>query len=419
MLNNASVKKYYLFKSRAKAAGFVFLFFYDNIKIMSELVLYRKYRPKEFDEVIGQEHVVESLQNAFRTNRVAHAYLFSGPRGVGKTTVARLIAKALNCEAHDNVSQSLVGVIKKNPLASGVFEGKIPCNICDSCRDFNNGRALDVIEIDAASSRGIDDIRELREGVRFVPTRSKFKTYIIDETHMLTKEAFNALLKTLEEPPAHAVFVLATTELEKVPATIVSRTQHYDFRRPSVAQIAERLGMIAKKERVALDGDAARLIALAAEGSMRDAESILGQIMAAEDKKITRAEIERILGLPKREAAKKMFELVSKKDASSALALIQELHDAGHDLQYFSKLMLQYFRNALYLKTDPSLVRFVENELLPDEIDVINAYLHAYAVSDLVRAADVIFTNLQSFKKSPISQLPLELTVLELIGSSK
>ena len=375
---------------------------------MSELVLYRKYRPKEFNEVIGQEHVVESLQNAFRTGRVAHAYLFSGPRGVGKTTVARLIAKALNCDAYTGIRSLRVGIRSQSVM---------PCNRCDSCRDFNEGRALDVIEIDAASSRGIDDIRELREGVRFVPTRSKFKTYIIDETHMLTKEAFNALLKTLEEPPAHAVFVLATTELEKVPATIVSRTQHYDFRRPSVAQITERLGMIAKKEGVALDGDAARLVALAAEGSMRDAESILGQIMAAEDKKITRTEVERILGLPKREAAKKMFELVSKKDASAALALIQELHDAGHDLQYFSKLMLQYFRNALYLKTDPSLARFVENELLPDEIDVINAHLPAYSVSDLARSADIIFTNLQSFKKSPIPQLPLELTVLELINT--
>lgn len=382
------------------------------------MVLYRKYRPREFDEVVGQDHVVDSLQNAFRTNRVAHAYLFSGPRGVGKTTVARLIAKALNCANLSKISGgNFVDKLSISPKPHGGEGGlPMPCNACDSCRDFNEGRALDVIEIDAASSRGIDDIRELREGVRFVPTRSKFKTYIIDETHMLTKEAFNALLKTLEEPPGHAVFVLATTELDKVPATIVSRTQHYDFRRPSVAQIAERLAGIAKKEGVALDQDAARLIALAAEGSMRDGESILGQIMAAEDKKITRVEVERILGLPKREAAKRMFELIAEKDASSALSLIQELHDAGHDLQYFSKLLLQYFRNALYLKTDPELLRFVENELLPDEIEAIKVHLTSYAVADLARGADVIFSNLQSFKKSPIPQLPLELTVLELMG---
>lgn len=359
------------------------------------LVLYRKYRPKSFEEIVGQEHVVAAISNGIKTNRVAHAYLFSGPRGVGKTTIARLIAKSLNCT-----------------------ENQKPCNRCDSCVLFNSGRAMDLIEIDAASNRGIDEVRSLREGVRFVPTQGKYKTYVIDECHQLTKEAFNALLKTLEEPPAHAIFVLATTELEKVPATIVSRTQHYHFRRPNVGDISKRLIEIAQKEGATLDWDAARLLALAAGGSMRDAESILGQIMAVEDKKITRQKIENILGLPRREAAKKMFELIAKKDAPAALALIQELHDSGYDLVYFSKLLLQYFRSAFFLKTDPQLKKFVEDELLPDEIECIAASLPSFSEADLSRGVNVIFQNMQSFKKTSIPQLPLEITIVELIQAN-
>lgn len=359
-------------------------------------VLYRKYRPKAFEEVIGQEHVVTALTNSLKMGRVAHAYLFSGPRGVGKTTLARIMAKALNCEKNDR-----------------------PCNSCASCVLYNDGRAIDLIEIDAASNRGIDEIRELREGVRFVPSQGKYKCYIIDEVHMLTKEAFNALLKTLEEPPAHAVFVLATTELEKVPSTIVSRTQHYDFRRPSVVDIGARLKNIAKKENVFLEEDAARLIALASEGSMRDAESILGQIMAVEDKKITREEVESVLGLPRREAAKKMFEFIATKNIPNALSLVQELNEAGQDMQYFTKLMLQYFRNGLFIKTDPGLKRFIEAEMLPDEFDCITANLGSFDHEDLSRGVDIIFHNLQTFKNTPIPQLPLELTVLELIHNRK
>ncbi|MBI2640318.1 MAG: DNA polymerase III subunit gamma/tau [Candidatus Sungbacteria bacterium] len=386
---------------------------------MSELVLYRKYRPKSFEEVVGQEHVIAAITNAIRTGRAAHAYLFSGPRGIGKTTVARLIAKAMNCANLSKLSEGKFAdkLSTRRSLGEGGFP--IPCDACDLCKSFNEGRAFDLIEIDAASNRGIDEIRELREGVRFVPSQGKYKTYIIDEVHQLTKEAFNALLKTLEEPPSHAVFVLATTELEKVPATIVSRTQHFDFRRPNVSQIVNRLTHIAKKEKVELEPDAAHLIALAAEGSLRDAESILGQVMAVEDKEITRREVESILGLPRRESAKKMFELVAKKDASGALTLVQELHDAGHDLTYFSKLLMQYFRSALFLKTDPELKKFVMGEMLTDEIDCITAHLSLFQAGDLSRAVNIIFDNLQSFKKTPIPQLPLELTVVELIAGSE
>lgn len=234
---------------------------------------------------------------------------------------------------------------------------------------------------------------------------------------MLTKEAFNALLKTLEEPPIHVVFVLATTEIEKVPATIISRTQHYNFRRPQIAQIAARLQTVAKKEGTALAVDAGHLIAIAAEGGLRDAESILGQIMAIEDKKVTREEVEHILGLPKREAVKQMFTAIAQKNAAVAITLVQELTDAGHDLNYVAKLLMRYFRTALLLKTDSTLALFVENEFLSDERECISTYLPMFSRESLARATTIIFDNMQRFKKTPIPQLPLEVAIVELIAN--
>jgi DNA polymerase-3 subunit gamma/tau len=228
---------------------------------MGNLVLYRKYRPKRFAEIVGQEHVVRTLTNAIASGMVSHAYLFAGPRGCGKTTIARLLAKAVNCKNRK--------------------EGEAePCNQCDSCLEINQGNAMDLIEIDAASNRGIDEIRDLRDGIRFVPTKSKYKVFIIDESHQLTREAANALLKTLEEPPSHAIFVLATTEVHKMIPTIVSRCQRFDFRRLKVPEIIGRLETILEKEKINFEKEALNLIALAASGSIRDAESLLDEVVS-------------------------------------------------------------------------------------------------------------------------------------------
>lgn len=359
---------------------------------MSEQVLYRKYRPKDFSEVVGQEHVVRPITNSIRMGKIAHAYLFSGPRGVGKTTIARLIAKAANCTGKSR-----------------------PCNSCEPCTAFNNGASFDVIEIDAASNTGVDDIRELREAVKFVPVGGNKKTYIIDEVHMLSKGAFNALLKTLEEPPEHAIFVLATTELEKVPQTIISRTQHYDFRRPVVPEIVRRLKALAKCEEVALDDQAAHTIAFVADGSLRDAESIFGKILAVEDKKVTEEEVNDILGVPRRTLLREMFLSIASQNSKRTLSLVSELSSGGYDYTYAIKMLIQYFRNMLLLRVDPSLAELIKQEMPEEDIIFIKEQGQSFSDLRLKHALATLIDALANFKKSPIPQLPLELALLEII----
>ncbi len=246
---------------------------------MSYQVLARKWRPQNFDEVVGQEHITRTLKNALELGRVAHAFLFSGPRGVGKTSVARILAKALNCS--------------NGPTPT-------PCNQCQSCLEITQGHSLDVLEIDGASNRGIDEVRELRENIKYLPARGGYKVFIIDEVHMLTKEAFNALLKTLEEPPAHAIFVMATTESHKVPVTILSRCQRYDFKRLSTAAIQAHLAQMANREGWQLSPEGLQLIAQEAEGGMRDAQGLLDQVITFGGPEVSPPEIARILGVTDR-----------------------------------------------------------------------------------------------------------------------
>jgi DNA polymerase III subunit gamma/tau len=293
---------------------------------MAYQVLARKWRPQTFEEMVGQEPITRTLQNALAQGRVAHAFLFSGPRGVGKTSVARILAKALNCVA--------------GPTPH-------PDNTCEVCRQITNGSSLDVLEIDGASNRGIDEVRDLREKIKYLPSQGKYRVYIIDEVHMLTKEAFNALLKTLEEPPAHAVFILATTEPHKVPVTILSRCQRYDFRRIPTGVIQEYLGKLAAQEGWHLDPEGIALVARAAEGGLRDAQGFLDQVVTFGGDQVTTAEIARILGVTDRGALLDALTAILDRNGPRLLSLIDELYNQGHDLRRFYQDLVLYARHLL------------------------------------------------------------------------
>ena len=293
----------------------------------------RKYRPGTFDDVIGQSHVVQTLMNSIATKRIAHAFLFSGTRGVGKTTVARILAKALNCE--------------QGPTGT-------PCNTCANCQEITQGTSVDVVEIDGASNTSVDDVREIRENVKFTPFRGQYRVYIIDEVHMLSNSAFNALLKTLEEPPSHVVFIFATTEIHKIPATILSRCQHYNFRRISKAEIARRLRHVADQDGLSIEDRSLLALARASEGSMRDGLSLLDQIIAFGGKTIRHEDLEALLGAVPQERIRAMVEAVIQQDSAKALQVIAALLDQGHDVRAYCADLVEYVRNMLVAAVVPS-----------------------------------------------------------------
>ncbi len=364
---------------------------------MVNLALYRKYRPQKFSEVVGQEYTVQALKNAVASNTVSHAYLFAGPRGTGKTSLARLLAKAVNC--------------KKRRIGEGE-----PCNECSSCREITAGRSLDLIEIDAASNRGINEIRELKDGIGFLPVKSKYKVFIIDEAHQLTKEAANALLKTLEEPPEHAIFILATTEPQKMISTIISRCQKFDFRRLKIPEIVKTLEMILKSEKIEFEESGLTLIAREAQGSLRDAEGMLDQVISfvGQGVKIKKESVAKVLGTVSDEIILQFLQYLEKKDAKSAIAFFDGAVEKGTDPQQFLKNLLNFLREILLLKINSSLNDSLILSLAQEERQQIKKFSTNFSREDLEKALNFFMRAEDKIKYSSLPQLPIELAILEV-----
>ncbi len=361
----------------------------------NNVVLYRKYRPQSFEEIIGQAHIVQTLRNSIAGGSISHAYLFTGPRGSGKTTIARLFAKAISCLKQKNSE---------------------PCNECDSCTEIMQGRALDLVEIDAASNTGVDQVRELIEGLKFAPVKSKYKIFIIDECHQLSKSAANALLKTLEEPPAHAIFILATTEANKMIPTIISRCIRFDFKRLQVSEIIQKLEFILKKEKIKHDGGALPLVALNARGSFRDAESLLDKCInfTGSGGVLTTQHIKDILGIVEVSQISAFVDLLLAKDTKRAVLYIQELMEGGVDLQEFAKTLVFYLRQCLLLKINPEFLTLQNSGLSEQEIETMRSQTAGISETETKNLLERFIEAENTMKYAVILQLPLELAIADL-----
>jgi DNA polymerase-3 subunit gamma/tau len=362
---------------------------------MRYLVTARKWRPQKFDDVVGQEHITQTLKNAIKNNRIAHAYLFTGPRGVGKTTTARIFSKALNCKNQKNAE---------------------PCNECDTCKEIQNGRSLDFIEIDGASNRGIDEVRKLRESVKYAPTRGKYKIYIIDEVHMLTKESFNAFLKTLEEPPEHIIFIFATTDAHKVPLTIISRCQRFDFRRIQIATIKETLAKIAKAEKINIDDKTLTVIAKKADGALRDAESYFDQVVSFCGDKIDSDTVAQMLNLIDDEIYFEISEAILSKNFGEVFNVTNKIYENGWDFLDFTEGLIEHFRNIM-------TVVLTEKTSLTETADVYRSrykdYMDRFSKGDLLRILNYLSKVQQELRFSSNQKLKIEIALSHLIGLEK
>lgn len=355
---------------------------------MPYVALYRKWRPVDFDQLVGQDHISKTLKSAITTGRIAHAYLFSGPRGTGKTSTAKILAKALNCETGPT---------------------PVPCNRCACCIKINTGSSMDVFEIDAASNRGIDEIRDLRETVKFAPVDGRYKVYIIDEVHMLTTEAFNALLKTLEEPPSHVVFILATTEAHKVPATIHSRCQRYDFRRIGMREIAKHLSQIAEKMQLKAEPEALTLIASHADGGLRDALSILDQCSAAKDEAVTAENVRRLLGLVGHEFIWKLTEALAKRETRQILHFLDQLISAGKEAGQILSETALHLRSVMLFQAAHDLEGM---DVFSSDLEVLKRHSELLTYGEICRAIQTMHAAMNEVKWSPQPRIALEIAFL-------
>lgn len=359
---------------------------------MSYVVTARKWRPQIFDEVVGQEHITKTLKNAILNNRIAHAYIFAGPRGIGKTTTARILAKSLNCT---------------NPK-----DGE-PCNECDMCKSFQTSQSLDIIEIDGASNRRIEEIRTLRESVKYAPTKGEYKIYIIDEVHMLTTESFNALLKTLEEPPEHTIFVFATTDIHKVPLTIISRCQRFDFRRIELQAIKDLLSKIAIAEKIDIDDQSLTLIAKKADGALRDAQSLFDQVISFSGNKVEAAVLTKMLNLIDEEVYFTISDAIINKNFKAAFEVTKKIYDNGWNFIDFSIGLVEHFRNIM-------TVLLYNNADLIEAAEVFKTryvkYSDSFSEGDLLRILAYLNKIQYELKSATNQRLKIEISLSHLIG---